>query len=46
MSSGHGIKFAISVPVARKPLLLLLRTHFIRGGEFATVVNAPYVNQC
>ena len=31
----EGIEFAIKVPATRKPLLLILRTRFVRSGEFA-----------
>ena len=36
----EGIEFAIKVPATRKPLLLILRTRFVRSGEFAIVVPA------
>ena len=40
----EGIEFAINVPIkvpaTRKPLLLILRTRFVRSGEFAIVVPA------
>ena len=31
----EGIEFAIVVPATQKRLLLLLRIHYVHGGEFA-----------
>ena len=32
----NGIEFTIVVPATQKRLLLLLRIHYVHGGEFAT----------